>query len=154
MNDKEESDDELDSPKRNNFAVRFGTGDLGTGPNNEILKEKINWDAVAHNDLPAWRQWVRIFTPFSYMRRKRYQSDAFYYPQSFMAGVLISFVSVAYMSITCFNYMEEFKLTVQKKYANVYDTMFSFFRNGNKELLNMNKIEIDLNMIDPFTAKL
>jgi hypothetical protein len=37
-----------------------------------VKKEEVNWDRVAHKDLPVWRQWLRIFTPFVLMRRKRY----------------------------------------------------------------------------------
>ena len=66
--------------------------------------------------------------------------DAFYFPQSFIAGCLISFISVVYMTITLFNFVLQLKARVQKAYSNVYDIMFNFFRNGNLQMFQMMKI--------------
>ena len=94
-------------------------------------KEKVNWSSVSHLDLPLWRKTLRILTPHCCMMRRKRVPDAFYYPQSFIAGCLISFVSVFYISLQCFKVLGDFKTNVQKSYSNVYDIMFSFFRNGN-----------------------
>ena len=88
------------------------------------------------------------------MMKKTYQADALYFPQSFCAGIFISFISIGYMGITCLRILGQFKTEVHKMYTNVYDVMFSFFRNGNMQMINLMKIELDSNMMMPFTAKL
>ena len=68
--------------------------------------------------------------------------------------MVISIISVAYMAMTCLNYLLDFQNTVKKAYANVYDIMFNFFRNGNKQMLQLMKIELDKRIMDPFYTKL
>ena len=80
--------------------------------------------------------------------------DGFQYPMSFIAGVLISFVSVVYMAMQCLLYLLDLKTQVQRGYANVYDIMFNFFRTGNKQMQSMMKIEVDTDIISPFYQKL
>ena len=60
---------------------------------------KKSWDEVPHEKLPFFRKWLRLFTPFHLMMKKKHQPDAFYFPQSFIAGVTLSFVSIFYMAI-------------------------------------------------------
>jgi len=43
---------------------------------------------------------------------------------------------------------------VDKKYANVYDTMYAFFRNGDASMISLMKVSIDSLMISPYTSKL
>ena len=88
------------------------------------------------------------------MMRKKQVPDAFYFPQSFMAGCLISFVSVFYMSIKCFQLLGDFKTNVQKSYSNVYDSMFSFFRTGNEQMMTLMKVQLDQRIASPFLNKL
>lgn len=58
------------------------------------------------------------------------------------------------MTYTCFNWLADFKTEVQKSYSSVYDTMYSFFKNGNNQMLNLMKIELWQDIISPFTTKL
>ena len=60
-----------------------------------------------------------------------------------MSGVIISFLSVFYMAILCFNYLTTFRESLQRAYSNVYDIMFNFFRNGNLQMISLFKIELD-----------
>lgn len=46
------------------------------------------------------------------MLRKKWVPDAFYFPQGFIAGVLISFISVMYMSLTILNYLVDLKTSL------------------------------------------
>ena len=39
-------------------------------------------------------------------------------------------------------------------YSNVYDAMFTFFRNGNSQISKIMKLEIDDNIVSPFVTKL
>lgn len=71
-----------------------------------------------------------------------------------MAGILISFISVGFMVIFCLNYLTDFRGRLQAAYSNVYDIMFNFFRNGNAQMLDLFKIELDSRIMDPFTTKL
>ncbi len=58
------------------------------------------------------------------------------------------------MGWACFSYLTSFRSTIQSAYANVYDVMFSFFRNGNDQLVRLLKLELDNRLIEPFTTKM
>ena len=66
------------------------------------------------------------------MMKFKWNPDAFYFPSSFITGCLISFISVTYMSLQAFQWVAEMKDRTQNAYANVYEVMYGFFRNGNK----------------------
>ena len=39
-------------------------------------------------------------------------------------------------------------------YSNLYDIMYSFFRNGQERINSLLKLEVNSEMLDPFTSKL
>jgi hypothetical protein len=56
--------------------------------------------------------------------------DNFYFPTSFVAGVLISIMTVGYMTVYIFSLLSRITEMAKSRYGNVYDKMFEFFRNG------------------------
>jgi len=53
-----------------------------------------------------------MLTPFMVFSKNINQPDGFYFPQSFISGVFLSFVTLIYMSIQCFTYLMELKTDV------------------------------------------
>jgi len=60
-----------------------------------------------------------------------------------IAGVGISIISVVYMSFYCFSLLGLFHSSVMGQYSNVYDMLFGLFRNGNNEIFDLFKMQID-----------
>ena len=50
--------------------------------------------------------------------------------------------------------MGVFNKNVDKSYSNVYDIMFSFFRNGNEQMMSLMKISLNQRISEPFLNKL
>lgn len=76
--------------------------------NDGVTHGKPNYDSMGHFELPLFRKWLRILTPFHIQQKKRSQPDGFYFPQSFIAGVTLSFVTLIFMSVQCFSYLTGF----------------------------------------------
>jgi Flp pilus assembly pilin Flp len=77
---------------------------------------------------------LRILTPFFIEARRKHQPDAFYFPQAFIAGVVISYFSVAYLTLLIISYLAQVRGAIESGFSNVYDMLFAFLRTGNDQV--------------------
>jgi hypothetical protein len=59
----------------------------------------------SHFQLSLFQKLKRIFTPNIVMMSSDYVPDGFCFPQSIIAGVLISTITIAFISFQCLSYL-------------------------------------------------
>ena len=96
----------------------------------EKIEKEIPRDVIPYNELGFFKKLIRNFTPFELMTRKVWVPDAFLYPQLFMTCIVISYLSIFYLTYETIKFVYSLTKYIDDAYDQVYKSAYSFLRVG------------------------
>ena len=123
----------------------------------KLSKEQLSdlpVDVTPYDELGAIKKLFRVLTPFELMYKKIWVNDCFIYPQLLLTCIVICFFSMSYLGYETFKAIFGFTDFLSDGYDTVYQSAFSFMRNGLDRYFSVFKYDVTSNDLEPYYKKL